>query len=76
MFVDASAIVAMLTGEPESDGFADELDADQTPITSPVAIYEAALGICRKRFRGDADPAALDAAAAGTTGSASREVCS
>lgn len=49
MFVDASAIVAILTREPEADSLADLLEADSAPITSPIAIFEAALGICRKR---------------------------
>jgi ribonuclease VapC len=49
MFVDASAIVAILTREPEADSLADLLEADSTPITSPIAVFEAALGICRKR---------------------------
>src|SRR5438445_12784273 len=49
MFVDASAIVAILTREPEADSLADLLEAAPSPITSPIAIFEAALGICRKR---------------------------
>jgi ribonuclease VapC len=49
MFVDASAIVAILTREAEADMFADALDAAPAPITSPIAIFEAVLGICRKR---------------------------
>jgi ribonuclease VapC len=49
MFVDASAIVAILTGEPEADTLADVLDAARLPITSAVAVFEAGLGICRKR---------------------------
>lgn len=49
MFVDASAIVAILTREPEADELADLLDAAPAPITSPIAFFEAALGICRKR---------------------------
>ena len=49
MFVDASAIVAILTGEPEADTLADILDAARLPITSAVAVFEAVLGICRKR---------------------------
>jgi hypothetical protein len=48
MFVDASAIVAILTREPEADELADLLDAARAPITSPIAFFEAALGICRK----------------------------
>ena len=49
MFVDASAIVAILTREPEADALADLLDDALSPITSPIAIFEATLGICRKR---------------------------
>ena len=49
MFVDASAIVAILTREAEADALADVLEGARSPITSPIAIFEAALGICRKR---------------------------
>jgi ribonuclease VapC len=49
MFVDASAIVAILTREPEADFLANLLEAARSPITSPIAVFEAALGICRKR---------------------------
>ena len=49
MFIDASAIVAILTREPEADRLADVLEAAQWPITSPIAVFEAALGIYRKR---------------------------
>ena len=49
MFVDASAIVAILTREPEAAALADVLENARSPITSPIAIFEAALGICRKR---------------------------
>jgi ribonuclease VapC len=49
MFVDASAIVAILTREPEADALADLLEAARSPITSPIAVFEATAGICRKR---------------------------
>lgn len=49
MFVDASAIVAILTREPEADLLADLLEAARSPVTSPIAVFEAVLGICRKR---------------------------
>jgi ribonuclease VapC len=49
MFVDASAIVAITTREPEADVLADTLASAGSPITSPIAIFEAVLGICRKR---------------------------
>lgn len=49
MFVDASAIVAMITQEPEATRFLDRVETADDPITSAVAIFEAALGIFRKR---------------------------
>jgi ribonuclease VapC len=49
MFVDASAIVAILTREPEADALSDLLSSARSRITSPIAFFEAALAICRKR---------------------------
>ena len=49
MFVDASAIVAIFTRELEADNLADTIEKARTPITSPIAIFEATLGVCRKR---------------------------
>jgi ribonuclease VapC len=53
MFVDASAIVAILTREDDADALADTLGSAAfpitSPITSPIAVFEATLGICRKR---------------------------
>lgn len=49
MFVDASAIVAILTRESDADSLADRLQAAAAPITSPIALFEAVAGICRKR---------------------------
>jgi uncharacterized protein with PIN domain len=36
MFVDASAIVAILTGEAEPDALADVLESALSPITSAI----------------------------------------
>ena len=58
MFVDASAIVAILTREPDADRLADALERASSPITSPVAIFEAALGVCRKHHASVAEGAA------------------
>ena len=49
MFVDASAIVAILTGESEADAMLDAVEAASAPITSAVAIYEAVLAVSRKK---------------------------
>ncbi len=40
MFVDASAMVAMLTDEPEGDRLARVLEGANDAITSAIAIYE------------------------------------
>jgi ribonuclease VapC len=49
VFVNASTIGAILTREPEADALADVVEGDPSPVTSPIAIFEAALGLCRKR---------------------------
>lgn len=49
MFVDSSAIVAILTAEEDADALADRIDAAAAPVTSAIAIFEATLGLCRKR---------------------------
>ncbi|WP_020180460.1 type II toxin-antitoxin system VapC family toxin [Methylopila sp. M107] len=49
MFVDASAIVAILTGEPDAERLETSIFAARTdPITSPMAAFEAALAVSRK----------------------------
>jgi ribonuclease VapC len=47
--VDASAIVAILTGEAEDAALMTALERAESALTSPIAIYEAALGLCRRR---------------------------
>ena len=49
MFVDASAIVVVLTRETEADAFSNLLERAESLCTSPVAIFEAVMGLCRKR---------------------------
>ena len=49
MFVDASAIVAILTREADADELANTLEGAPSHITSAVAVFEATLGVCRKR---------------------------
>ena len=49
MFVDASAIVAIIAREPEAETLTEALDPARSPITSPPAVYEATLGLCRKK---------------------------
>lgn len=47
MFVDASALCAILLGEPDADEFAAKLDASDRPITSAVAVYETVAALLR-----------------------------
>jgi len=42
-------LIFLATRETEADALADLFDAARAPITSPIALFEAALGICRKR---------------------------
>jgi ribonuclease VapC len=51
MFVDASAIVAMLTDEPEGDAYRQAVAMETDAITSPIAVYESALAVARRKGR-------------------------
>jgi ribonuclease VapC len=48
MFVDASAIVGILTREADAEVLIDRLERAIMAITSPIAVFEAAAGLCRK----------------------------
>lgn len=47
MFVDACAIIALLSEEPEAERISSALAGADKRITSPVAVLEAALGLAR-----------------------------
>jgi ribonuclease VapC len=47
MFVDACAIIALLSDEPEADRVSDALVSAARRSTSPIAVLEAALGLAR-----------------------------
>lgn len=47
MFVDACAIIAVLSDEPEAERVSDALVWAEHRMTSPVAVLEAALGLAR-----------------------------
>jgi ribonuclease VapC len=47
MFVDASAIVALMSGEREAERVSAALNAASRAITSPVAVLEAVLALGR-----------------------------
>ena len=52
MFVDASALVAIITGEPEAKALASRLNGARSRITSPIAVFETIAALSRER-RGD-----------------------
>lgn len=47
MFIDASVIVAILAGEANRLQLAAELDRDENRMSSPVALFEAVLGLSK-----------------------------
>jgi|SRR5690349_23720993 ribonuclease VapC len=47
MFIDASALVAMLADETDGDAFADALARADHRLTSAIAIWEAVAGLVR-----------------------------
>ena len=49
MFVDASALLAILWQEPEADRFADALEDAPNCCTSPLAIFETIAGMMHER---------------------------
>ena len=50
MFVDASALVAMITNEPEAAAMTKAIADAASATTSPLSIYEAAMAIARKKI--------------------------
>ncbi|QGG93055.1 PIN domain-containing protein [Agrobacterium sp. MA01] len=47
MFVDACAIIALLSDEPEAQRVSDALASATRPFTSPIAVLETVLGLAR-----------------------------
>lgn len=47
MFVDAAAVIAILSDEPEAERCAVALDAASERFTSPIAVWEAAMALAR-----------------------------
>jgi ribonuclease VapC len=49
MFIDASALVAIIAGEHDGRSLADRLSAAEQRYTSPLALYETTLALLRIR---------------------------
>lgn len=47
MFIDACAVIAMLSGEAEAERVASALAGANQRLTSPVAVLEAVIGLAR-----------------------------
>lgn len=50
-FVDASVIVAIMTGEDDAAVLLAALEEASAPFTTAVAVFESTLGVLRKRRR-------------------------
>jgi ribonuclease VapC len=49
IFVDASAIIAIMTREADCDRLVTALEQAPSAITSPIAFFKAVAGLCRKK---------------------------
>ncbi len=60
MMIDASAIVAILNGEPDAAALAGAIGAASRPLSSPVALFEASVALMREnRWTADEADAVL-----------------
>ncbi|WP_114948850.1 type II toxin-antitoxin system VapC family toxin [Microvirga calopogonii] len=46
VFVDASALMAIITGQPAADALTDRLEAEQRRLCSPISVWETVAGLC------------------------------
>ena len=49
IFVDASALIAIITGEPDADTLADRLETDRDRICSTLSVWETVVGLVRSQ---------------------------
>jgi ribonuclease VapC len=47
IFADASALIAIITGEDGADTLADALEADRRRLCSALSVWETMAGLCR-----------------------------
>ena len=47
IFVDASAMISMMTGDSDADGLADRLGAERQRLCSAISVWETIAGLCR-----------------------------
>lgn len=46
IFVDASALISMMTGEDDADALADRLETDPLRLYSAISTWETVAGLC------------------------------
>lgn len=47
IFVDASAMISMMTGESDADELADRLEREERLLCSAISLWESVAGLCR-----------------------------
>jgi ribonuclease VapC len=47
IFLDASAMISLMTGEDDADDLADRLGAEQSRLCSAISVWETIAGLCR-----------------------------
>ena len=47
IFADASALIAIIVGEPEADALADVLESERARLCSALSAWETIAGLCR-----------------------------
>lgn len=57
MFIDASAILSILTNEPDAQLFTEIIQSNKHNITSVLVVWEATVGLYRKKSMSMADAA-------------------
>lgn len=49
IFVDASALISIITGEADAAELADRLEADRLRLCSALSVWETVAGLCHSR---------------------------
>src|ERR671921_208687 len=58
IFADASALIAIIAGEPDADTLVNRLEAERRRLCSPISLWETIAGLCHSHT--SSVPAARD----------------
>jgi ribonuclease VapC len=50
VFADASALIAVITGEPDAADLADRLEAERLRLCSALSVWETVAGLCHSHM--------------------------